>query len=515
LAGGASDETGVRLDGHPLQDPFHLLGLLGAFNVAALDRADVLIHHLPPALGGSLSGVVAMRTRAPSAAPLREATVSLLSGGVTLGGGGLPGGIDVLAAARTTYLDRVAASVAPDLPRAGFRDALVRLGRSWGGWRGELLGFTTNDRYADADFAEVAAYDPLQWGESMVGARLDREAAGARLALRASYNVAGSHLDERAAGGANFIDSERGWLSAAAEGELSREAWRAQGGVAVDAREHTQRWVARGLIDEVFSPNTPAEYEGTEAVTVAAVHGEGSLRLGSCLTATLGARVSVTSEGAFPAPSALLTCEPRSGLRLEAAVERRHQFAAQLEEPIEGSISPPIFLLARPRIADVAAVSTAWSAAWGELGAQLFTRRYPDRTRLPARAPGAERDEIGRDFPAFERVTGSAAGLALRGTASGLNRVAQGSYTFQRAGETFDGSTTPTGWDAPHALSLLVSAALGRRWIGSTVYQARSGRATTPVRARIFEPDLRVADSNSLVPRYLYGERNSIRVPAY
>jgi hypothetical protein len=30
LAGGSSDETGVRLDGHPLQDPFHLLGLFGA-----------------------------------------------------------------------------------------------------------------------------------------------------------------------------------------------------------------------------------------------------------------------------------------------------------------------------------------------------------------------------------------------------------------------------------------------------------------------------------------------------
>lgn len=73
LAGGSSDETGVRLDGHPLQDPFHLLGLFGAFNVATLERADVLIHHLPASIGGRLSGVVDLRTREVGAEPEHEA----------------------------------------------------------------------------------------------------------------------------------------------------------------------------------------------------------------------------------------------------------------------------------------------------------------------------------------------------------------------------------------------------------------------------------------------------------
>ena len=63
LAGGASDEHMVRLDGHPLQSPFHVMSVLGAFNVAALDRADVLIHHLPSSKEGELSGAIDLSTK--------------------------------------------------------------------------------------------------------------------------------------------------------------------------------------------------------------------------------------------------------------------------------------------------------------------------------------------------------------------------------------------------------------------------------------------------------------------
>jgi hypothetical protein len=517
LAGGASDETAVRLDGHPLHDPFHLLGLLGAFNVAALDRADVLIHHVPPQIGDALSGVIDLQSRSAEGAGRNEAVFSLVTSGVTVGRAGVPGGTDLLVSMRATYLDRLATTVAPDLPRLGFRDGVVRVGRNWGGgrWRAELLGFHTDDRYTDPDLADSAGYQPLQWGESLAGLRVERNGAGGRVAARASWNRSHAAVDERGAGGTNWIEARRDWLSAAVQGDVAREHWRVRGGASLDARRHDQQWIARGLIDEVFSASTPAEYAGQQALDVAAMFGEGELRPGGCFGASLGARLSWAGGQLFPAPSATVSCRASDSFLLQGAVERRHQFTAQLEEPIEGSISPPTFLLPGGRTVDVAAVSTEWTPGAGSLTVQAFAKRYPDRPRLRDRSAGTTREELA-EFPDFERIRGQSYGVTAGGaTRLGARARVQGSYTFQRTREQVGGVSSPTNWDAPHAVSLLGSARIPRGWTASAVYQGHSGRATTPVLGRSFEPDLRGPRSGSLLPRYVYGERNSIRVHPY
>lgn len=57
------------------------------------------------------------------------------------------------------------------------------------------------------------------------------------------------------------------------------------------------------------------------------------------------------------------------------------------------------------------------------------------------------------------------------------------------------------------------SVPIGRGWTLNVAYQAHSGRATTPVLARIHAPPADL--SHLLGVRYLRGERNSIRVPPY
>lgn len=515
LAGGSSDETGVRLDGHPLQDPFHLLGLFGAFNTAALERADVLIHHLPPALDGRLSGVVDLTTRRPASRPSGEAVAGLLTAGATASVPGLPGGVDLLASGRVTYLDRVAAHFQTGLPRLGFGDGTLRLGRSWGGgWRAEAVGFATRDHFAEGDRAALPGYRPLTWGETLGGVRIARTGAAWDLSARASWNRASLHMDERGAGGSNFARGERDWISAAAEAGTTAEGWRAGGGVAIDHRRVQQRWVAEELADEIFSPNTPARYEGAQTQTTMALFGGGAVELGERWTASAGARLGRAGDRAYLGPRVTVDFRPTGALRLEAAFNRRHQFDAQLEEPIEGSITPPLFLLQRPRTADVAALSADWAprlpgAADGELRAQLFHKAYPDRVRLDESADGDD------GFPRFGRVAGRSFGASVGAKVSLGEALVQGSYTLQRVQEREGNDWAPTAWDAPHAVSLFGSAPLGRGWVLNTVYQGHSGRATTPVLARIFEPDTRFGGSTFLLPRYLYGERNSVRVPPY
>lgn len=522
LAGGSSDETGVRLDGHPLQDPFHLLGLFGAFNVAALDRADVLIHHLPASMGGRLSGVVDLRTKQPGVEPEHEAVVSLLTSGFTASRPLGFGGLDVLAAGRITYLDKVAPVVLPDAPQLGFADALVRVGGSWeGGWRAEALGFTTRDRFREPGFSGVPSYRPLTWGESLVGLRLVRTGSPWDIVTRASFNRATVHLDETQAGGSNRVESTRGWWSGAVDLSRSSEEWRLNTGASVDHRRNEQAWTARGLADEIFSPSTPAEFAGNEAQTVLALFGEASRTLGGRWTATAGGRLESVGGQTYFAPRGALGVRASDRLRLEAALDRRYQFDSQIEEPIEGSVSAPLFLLDEPRRADVAAVSADWLlprpplGGTGSVRVQAFAKRYPDRMHLREPEPGGIGGEAPREFPDFERFPGYSVGVAASGQFTwGEEGIVQGSYTFQRTREKWDGQFRPTAWDAPHTLALFGSVPLPKDWTFNAVYHAHSGRATTPLVARIFEPNAEI-ESRFLQPRYLLGERNSIRVPPY
>lgn len=537
LAGGASDETGVQLDGHPLQDPFHLLGLVGAFNVAALERADVRIHHLPPSLDGRLSGVIDLTSRSPASEREVEGVASLLSSGATVNEPAGPLGIDVLASGRITYVDHVAPLVAPDIPRLGFYEALLRLGRSWGDARVEAIAFRSADRFVDAELDSLPGYEPLRWGESLVGVRLDWRAGGWSLAARGSVDRAFVYLDERTvqvpvqpgedgepAGPAiyagNVVDSRRDWASAAVTLAYATPRWRLEGGIGGDHRRNRQSWVAESLVDEIFSPNMPGRFDGEEEWSALSVFGAASLQPFEWWNATVGARVWRTNDS-YVAPRVVVEFRPGDGLSVEASYNRRYQWDALLEEPVEGSISPPLFLLEEPRLADVLAASVEVGAidlpgaATATVEVQPFWKTYRDRTFLPPRPPGVSRDTAWPGFPGFDRIRGRSVGIAVGGKIGVAGEaLAQVSYTYQRVREWIDGGAYPTSWDAPHTLAVFGSAPIGKGWTLNVAYQAHSGRATTPVFARIYTP---TPESMwlEIYERYLRGERNSIRVPPY
>ncbi|MBA4160150.1 MAG: TonB-dependent receptor [Gemmatimonadetes bacterium] len=527
LAGGASDETGIYLDGHPLQDPFHLLGLLGAFNVAALDRADLLIHHLPPSAGGRLSGIIDLQTRRPGEEPAYEAVASLVSTGLTVTAPPVLGGMDLLASGRITYLDRIADWVYPEIPPLDFREALVRIGRGWaGGWRAEALVFSTQDRYTDRELSASPGYQPLTWGESLLGLRLDRRGMIWDVSGRASFNRATVHMDERTIdvdslpfSRSNFIHTRRDWLSGALQATRTAERWELIAGASLDQRQNQQMWTAQGLMDEIFSPNTPGEYSGEQMQSLFALFGEARVQLGKRWTVAPGAR-AWSAGGIRIAPRAHLGFRASEALEIEAALDRRYQWDTQLEEPVEGSITPPLFLLEEPRTADVVAVSARLRPAQlpysgtSVFHVQAFRKEYRDRTLLNARESRETEQSVDPDFPVFDRVTGHSTGAALSAKiAFRADGLLQGSYSYQRVRENVDGLVSPTAWDAPHTVVLFGSAPLGARWTLNASYQGHSGRATTPVLARTFEPFS--TSLTELRSRYLRGARNSIRVPAY
>lgn len=523
LAGGASDETGVRLDGHPLQDPFHLLGLLGAFNVGALERANVLVHHVPPEAAGHLSGVVALESKAPGPKE-GEATVSIISAGATVRKP-LPASFDVLASARVSYFRAVAqlaysdaALTRGDVPLYDMADALLRLGRSSrSGARWEVIGFVTRDVLANGRLRELPGYQPLRWGESLGGARTSVPLGSWLLAARASMNRAIVQLDERAVKlDGDRISTTRDLLSASVTAQRTARRLGTEMGATIEHRTYAQHWrVTEGNLD-VFSPRTPNAYAGRLQFRSAAAFATARVNVGAGATLGAGARLWYVAGETYLAPHLLVTLRPGASTGLDLSVERRHQFDAELEEPVEGTVGTPRFPLARPRIANVAAAAVAWrpSAAM-ELRAHVFAKQYVRDVRLRDALPGVRTDTAGPGFPEFENVRAASGGIGLSGKGAWQNGVAvQGNYSFQVMRDRQAEGWSPSDGDVPHALALFASLPLG--WLGmnvSSALQARSGTAVTPVAARVLVPDgdyFRILRS-----RYLSGSRNSFRLPSY
>lgn len=513
LAGGSSDETGVRLDGHPLQDPFHLLGVLGAFNVATLDRADVMVHHVPASLGGRLSGVVDLRSRAPGAHPRGAWSLGVLSSGVTLNHD-RAGGVDVLAAARITYLDRIAEAfrgrilAGNDLQLLGFHDALVRAGRSWHEGRGEILFFHTRDNRREAGSAPT-----YHWGETLFGARAQRGRGRSNLDARIGFNRAGASFPSMSTSGSGqFVSLISDWLSAGLDFSRTQDHRRIDVGVGIDLRRTDQEW--RGIPKGFFSDGTPRAYRGLQRQAVATAFAQSSRSFGSGRMATLGLRIPVIDGRAFLEPRAVVSATLRRGLVLEAAYNRRLQADAEFGEPVEGTGRQPLFLLAEPRVADVGAlvVRTPQGASSG-LEMAAFTKRYRDRTRSGSPDKAALSSVAGPGDSLFDRVTGSSSGGTISVLHSFSRRLlVQGGYTFQRVRERVNGELAPTAWDATHQANLFANLDFSRAWAMNAAVQARSGTAITPV-MRIFAQE-RTLDID-LNPRYIALATNSARLAGY
>jgi hypothetical protein len=525
LGGGASDETGIRLDGHPLQDPFHLFGLLGAFNVAALEQATVQIHHVPLASSGNLSGVVDLETKAPGTLT-NEATLSLLTAGTAVARD-MPAGFDVLVAARSSYFKAFAQTVYSDaqlsrgnVPLYDARDALVRIGRGRGASRWEAIAFTTRDGMENGRLRGRAGYEPLGWGELLAGVRSMNAFGRWRLTTRASVNRADIHTDERVIGpNGDFVDLRRDLVTTAAVAERPAGKISLLGGVEIQRRRYRQSWRVSQANTDIFSPRTPNGYSGDSAAVRLALFSTSTARLGDRGSLTAGGLVHFSSGAAYVAPQLVGSYRVGAQTSIEMSLERRHQFDAELEESIEGTVGTPRFLLESPRVADVLGGALSWrpvsAAASTEFRGFMFAKVYRRAVHLKDTEIGTRVDIAPPSFPEFESVPALSRGIGLMAKAATVSGIAlQGSYTYTGTSDQLDGTWSPRDGDVPHAA--VAFAAVPVKWLGMDVtaaMQVHSGAAISPVAARVLVPDERTY--RGIGPRYLPGDRNSFRLSPY
>jgi hypothetical protein len=516
LAGSASDEVAMRLDGFRLQWPTHLNGIFGAIDVDALDHADVMIHHVPASVDGAVGGVVDFWPRLAGSRPAFDAGVSLLSASATTVTETPIENVQVLASGRASYAEqavshifgRAHASQSDALP-SSFQDWIARIAtNSHEHFAGGLLSYGTRDERPRT----ASNGTPLSWGETLIGMHGAWFQSIWRVEGQASSDQASLTFRE-SSDAARGIDMLHRWSSAMVQLRRDGEVNRSSVGVAADTRHNADQWnssTASGTI----APIVPFDYDSTTSQHLVAVFAETEFRkhVGAL---NVGVRATELAGGTYVAPRLLVTHDVSTAWTFTAALERRHQFDAQLAPFGGAQVTQPAFLLNRARSVDAGAVSAVWHAAQERDNARrleltAYVRRFPDRPLL--QTPSVA-DTIDPTFPAFRRVAGKARGLSAGGLfTSTRNLVLQGSYTYQQAETRSGPAWIPADWDIRHSFAMFGSVPILAGWTLTTSGQLRSGFPITPVEFRLLVPQI---GSNSFTTRYSYDSPNSARIPGF
>lgn len=192
VRGGGADQNLVLIDDVPLLNPFHLFGLVSAFNSNAVKSTELYLSGIPVKHDASLSSVLDMKTKGIG----REieglsgvASLSLLSGGLTVGSKIPSINSNFLLSVRRTYADKLLALFDYDLPYY-FYDGYFHWETDIKDWSLVLSGYTGKDfldiRDDDDESIRLVAFD---WGNDVAALNLFRSnTAGDLFHIFAGYS---------------------------------------------------------------------------------------------------------------------------------------------------------------------------------------------------------------------------------------------------------------------------------------------------------------------------------------
>ncbi len=311
VRGGSADQNLILLDGVPIFNPFHALGLFSVFNADMVGRAELQSGGFPSEYGGRTSSVLLIESDLGDGTLGVDAGVSLIASRVAVKGGMSQGGKDRLGLAsarwrvsgRRSYLDVVTWPFT-DIP---FPYRLMDLQAGFEGWtkkgdRVRITGYSGRDvlnvrslALLDGTTSEEADFPHLEWvwGNDAVGASWTRPLRGGgaldvhgsvsrfagefaydefgdtRFATRVSQSSLGADLERRPTGRMRW---KSGWVVNRAkndniiEGGLPAPFPRGQEdgtGLAVYSQIHwnpNSQWLMEGglRLDHWRSGNVPA-----------------------------------------------------------------------------------------------------------------------------------------------------------------------------------------------------------------------------------------------------------------
>lgn len=191
MRGSTADLKLLLLDGAPVYTPFHLGGMLDAFDRQVLGGAAHFVGAAPTRYDGGIDYILDLRTRAPDRARTgARGAVDLASASAAAEWAGDEAG--VLVSGRTLHNLGSRLSHGVDSPY-GYRDGLVRGAWRRGGVALGLTGFSNRESVALGLSGASGLPESAEWGNEAVSLRAAHPAGGFDLA----WMIAGSAYDAR------------------------------------------------------------------------------------------------------------------------------------------------------------------------------------------------------------------------------------------------------------------------------------------------------------------------------
>jgi hypothetical protein len=170
VRGGGPDQNRVLIDDVPLLNPFHLFGLLSAFNSNAIKNAELYSSGVPIEHDASLSSVLDIKTKGVDKeieGLSGDVSLSILSGGLTLGSKIPSINSNFLLSVRRTYADKLLSLFNYELPYY-FYDGYLHWGTDIKDWSLVISGYLGKDfldiRDDDDKSIKIIAFD---WGNKV------------------------------------------------------------------------------------------------------------------------------------------------------------------------------------------------------------------------------------------------------------------------------------------------------------------------------------------------------------
>jgi hypothetical protein len=535
VRGSQWDQTRIYLDGLPLLNPLHGLGLFSGVNPDAVGGALLLPGVRSASLGEGAAAVVDLTSRRGGGeGEVRgSADLSLASARLALDQRVFDGRAAWMLSARRTYLDWLAAGIGRliDDPEASvpyaFSDLTGRLDFQIDGARAvEVSGFHQSDRVT-GDVPDVLHRTRARWGNT--GGRVSY--AQPVLGLQARHTVGFSRYaavvreaepdpaleDRYSAPGEPRADNEFDHLVVSGQASPAGDAWRAGYALTRQGARYSGPFhhVMGGWRSDPALP-----LERAAGLTQAALWGERRWAASPRLTMEAGIRLeagaAVRGSGVLrPAPRASARYTLSPDVSVAAGIGRSHQYSQALA-PVGPSVGPglqasQLWLLAGPEVPALRAdVVTLGGEAWLGRGWLASANSYVRRSTgvvLPDPTPGPL---AGRSL--FVTGESLARGLELSARRLAGRWTSSLAYSYGVSELRAEGLRFPAPSDRRHLLDATAMARLGTRLRAGAAFTAASGAPYT----RVYAPDWSCSWSRECgdrEPRTL--EPGAFRMPAH
>ncbi len=527
VRGGSSDQNQILLDGIEIYNPNHLLGLFSAFNVSAIEQADIHTANFPAEYGNRLSSVISITTKTSADTAITTGNISLLSSSLAIAREWDKSFL--LVAGRLTYIDWITRLFGRRFPYS-FYDANLKFTQGFSdNFQAELIGFTNSDTFLPNALEPPEVQDPdgqgrttaHHWGNRMIALRLKANNETAAHSITASFVQ--NFIDFDYLNGVGFIRNTLFDFTLRTDSEIRWRSHVGKFGAELKRLQTSYNWNGadtRFPIQIYLYPNVAPIYQSERYLQLWSAYFSDEWFLSESLTVQAALRYTTPATVSTSGFSPRVNIEwlTLSGIKLFVSLGRYVQFIAEGREGQEGAVGSPLFTLERPNAAWIAATGSSVQLQEYRVSIEAYHKIYTDIVELNVSSV-----EALQLYPLFNYGGGRASGLDLFVEKSVGAITFQLAYSFLASEVLFNGQRYAPDWDATHSFKGLIGWKLDdeQTWSLNIAGVFRSGTPVTPVVGAFLGPGGFGRDISSQINpndvnrRFIEGERNSIRLPFF